>query len=82
MCFQPSQRCALYCCPQDAASLPDQPAIEMIPDALAAAAKAHGAPGGVVVMVVQPGERNAYDQQVGPHTLMQPALCCWAEDNA
>ncbi|KAJ9512241.1 hypothetical protein QJQ45_012796 [Haematococcus lacustris] len=44
--------------------LPDNAALEALPDALAAAARAQGAPGGVLVMVVQPGERNAYDQQV------------------
>jgi len=47
----------------DVSRLPDNPAIQKIPEALAAAAAAHGAPGGAVVMVVQPGERNAYDQQ-------------------
>ena len=50
---------------QDIARIPANPAIEGIPDAIAAAARAHGVDGGVVVMVVQPGERNAYDQQVG-----------------
>ena len=43
--------------------MPDNPAITGIPAAIAAAAQAHGAPEAVVVMVVQPGERNAYDQQ-------------------
>lgn len=47
----------------DGSRLPTNNAIEGIPAGLAAAAKAHGAAGGVVVMVVQPGERNAYDQQ-------------------
>lgn len=54
-------------CPQqDASRLPPNPTLEHIPDAIAAAATASGhvAAGGVVVMVVQPGERNAYDQQV------------------
>lgn len=50
--------------PQDPARLPDNPALEALPAALAAAVGAQGAPGGCVVMVVQPGERNAYDQQV------------------
>ena len=50
---------------QDIARIPANPAIEGIPDAIATAARAHGVDGGVVVMVVQPGERNAYDQQVG-----------------
>lgn len=43
--------------------LPNNDAMNEIADALAAAARAHGARHGVVVMVVQPGERNAYDQQ-------------------
>ncbi|MEW5313017.1 MAG: hypothetical protein WDW38_004612 [Sanguina aurantia] len=43
--------------------LPDNPAIDQIPAGIAAAAAASDKPGGVVVMVVQPGERNAYDQQ-------------------
>ncbi|KAG2487617.1 hypothetical protein HYH03_013756 [Edaphochlamys debaryana] len=51
----------------DASSLPPNPSLEALPDALAAAAAASGhmgpGRGGVVVMVVQPGERNAYDQQ-------------------
>eukprot|EP00197_Chlamydomonas_leiostraca_P013601 CAMPEP_0202858398 /NCGR_PEP_ID=MMETSP1391-20130828/955_1 /ASSEMBLY_ACC=CAM_ASM_000867 /TAXON_ID=1034604 /ORGANISM="Chlamydomonas leiostraca, Strain SAG 11-49" /LENGTH=492 /DNA_ID=CAMNT_0049537319 /DNA_START=188 /DNA_END=1666 /DNA_ORIENTATION=- len=47
----------------DASTLPPNVAIEALPAGIAAAAKAHGAPGGIVVMVVQPGERNAYDQQ-------------------
>ncbi|GAX73563.1 hypothetical protein CEUSTIGMA_g1014.t1 [Chlamydomonas eustigma] len=47
----------------DASRLPLNTAIDGIPAAIAAAAKAHGVAGGVVVMIVQPGERNAYDQQ-------------------
>ncbi|GLC35901.1 hypothetical protein PLESTF_001238000 [Pleodorina starrii] len=45
--------------------LPANPALEHIPDAIATAADSTGLrqEGGVVVMVVQPGERNAYDQQ-------------------
>ncbi len=55
------------CRPQDASRLPPNPTLEHIPDAIAAAAAASGhvSDGGVVVMVVQPGERNAYDQQAG-----------------
>lgn len=58
---------------QDAGRLPSNAAIDGIPDAIASAAAAvarnngFASPqdsGGVVVMVVQPGERNAYDQQV------------------
>jgi glutathione synthase len=44
------------------AALPQHNAMDSIADALGAAAADYGAPGGVVVMVVQPGERNAYDQ--------------------
>ena len=44
-------------------NLPANDAMSEIADALGAAAAAHGAPDGVVLMVVQPGERNAFDQQ-------------------
>lgn len=47
---------------QDAGELPANQALEKLPAALAMAAKEYGQ-GGVVLMVVQPGERNAYDQQ-------------------
>ncbi len=66
------------CCHlQEASRLPPNQAIEAIPDAIAAAAKAHGAPQGVVVMVVQPGERNAYDQQAraAAHTPPRATSC-------
>ena len=46
----------------DPSRLPPNNAIHGIPAALAAAVKAHGKQG-LVMMVVQPGERNAYDQQ-------------------
>ncbi len=45
------------------AALPQNAAMEGIVAALAQAAQASAAPGGVVLMVVQPGEKNAYDQQ-------------------
>jgi hypothetical protein len=57
-------RLVLLCRLQDASALPPNPAVTDTPAAMAAAAKAHGAPGGCMVMIVQPGERNAYDQQV------------------
>lgn len=45
-------------------NLPDNNAMDEIADALGTAAKHHhNTPGGVMVMVVQPGERNAYDQR-------------------
>lgn len=47
----------------DPSRLPANPALVNIADALAEGVKAHGAEGGVVLMVVQPGEKNAYDQQ-------------------
>lgn len=47
----------------DPSLLPPNAAKEGIAAALAAAVKAHGAADGVMVMIVQPGERNAYDQQ-------------------
>ena len=45
-----------------AGELPVNVTLEKLPGALAAAVEAYGR--GVVLMVVQPGERNAYDQQV------------------
>lgn len=50
-------------------------AMQGICRALAAAVKAGGGEGAVMVMVVQPGERNAYDQQVGG--LAFTALTVW-----
>ena len=49
---------------QDMEGLPENLAILKIPAAISSAAAATEIKGGVVVMVVQPGERNAYDQQV------------------
>mgnify|MGYP001054523843 CR=1 FL=1 len=45
--------------------LPPNNAMDNIVDAMAAAAEEYGVEGAAMVMVVQPGERNAYDQQVG-----------------
>ena len=45
------------------AALPEHNAMDGIVDAMGAAAAEYGQLGGVMVMVVQPGERNAYDQQ-------------------
>jgi glutathione synthase len=47
-----------------ACRLPANDAMQGICRALAAAVVAAGGEGAVMVMVVQPGERNAYDQQV------------------
>lgn len=44
--------------------LPSNEAMKGIAAAMAAAVATAGAPDAVMVMVVQPGERNAYDQQV------------------
>lgn len=52
----------------DQTRLPKNNAIHGIPSALAAAVKAHGKQGSVM-MIVQPGERNAYDQQWLQHQL-------------
>jgi glutathione synthetase len=54
--------------PFDPTRLPENNAIHGIPAALAAAVKAHGKKG-LVMMIVQPGERNAYDQQWLQHQL-------------
>jgi hypothetical protein len=48
---------------QSAGELPENEALRMLPEALAQAVGLYGAEGSVVLMVVQPGERNAYDQQ-------------------
>lgn len=59
-------------CPPSPAQLerlPANNAMDDIVDAMAAAVADYGAAGGVMVMVVQPGERNAYDQQVGTEGL-------------
>jgi glutathione synthetase len=44
-------------------NLPPNDALTEIASVLGAAVEAHGATKGVMVMVVQPGERNAFDQQ-------------------
>jgi glutathione synthase len=44
-------------------NLPPNDAMTEIASALGAAVEAHEAANGVVVMIVQPGERNAFDQQ-------------------
>lgn len=49
---------------QELGRLPPNNALEQISDALGHAAEQQGTEGGVVMMVVSPGERNAYDQQV------------------
>ncbi len=51
-------------CPSDAPQLPENNAMDEVADALAAAVCEYGVPGAVALMVVQAGERNAYDQQV------------------
>ncbi|KAK9815717.1 hypothetical protein WJX72_008516 [[Myrmecia] bisecta] len=43
--------------------LPSNNAMNEIADAIGAAAREYGVDGAVALMVVQPGERNAYDQQ-------------------
>lgn len=49
---------------QEFERLPDTDAIATISDALGEAVIAEGTPGGVVMMVVQPNEKNSFDQQV------------------
>lgn len=48
----------------DLDSLPQNYATEEIADAIGAAVEQYGAPDAVVLFVVQPDERNSYDQQV------------------
>ncbi len=57
------------------ARLPPNDARGCIADAVAAAAREHGAAGGVVLMVVQPGERNAYDQHARRPPRQRPTPC-------
>ena len=49
---------------QDEATLPPNDVTSEIADVMAQAVQAYGVDGAVVLMVVQPGERNAFDQQV------------------
>ncbi|KAK9802971.1 hypothetical protein WJX73_001532 [Symbiochloris irregularis] len=49
--------------PYDDTKLPPNDVISAIADAMAAAVKAHGSRDSVMVMIVQPGEKNSFDQQ-------------------
>ena len=49
---------------QELSNLPENNATEAISDAIAEAVKTHQEGNGSVLMVVQPGEKNSYDQQV------------------
>lgn len=49
---------------QKAGSLPLNMATEGIAEAIAVGAREGGGEGSAVLMIVQPGERNSYDQQV------------------
>ena len=51
------------CDMQDTAALPQNLATEGIADAIALGAREGGGDGSAVLMIVQPGERNSYDQQ-------------------
>lgn len=48
---------------QEEAQLPENLATERIAEALAMGAREAGGQGAAVLMIVQPGERNSYDQQ-------------------
>lgn len=48
---------------QEEASLPPNNVTAEIADAIAAAVHAYAVEGAIVLMVVQPGEKNSYDQQ-------------------
>lgn len=52
-------------------SLPPNNAMEGLADALGLAVKSHNAPKGIVLMIVQPNERNAYDQKWLQFTLWE-----------
>lgn len=47
----------------DTSSLPDNTALNTIVDAMGAAIASYKSPSSIMVMVVQPGEKNAYDQR-------------------
>jgi glutathione synthetase len=52
-------------------SLPSNNAMDGLADALGQAVKSHGSPNSVLLMVVQPNERNAYDQKWLQFTLWE-----------
>ena len=55
--------------PQDLQALPPHDTTSELADAMALAANRAGPAGGLILFVVQPGEINAYDQQVCPLVL-------------
>lgn len=62
---------------QDLAKLPANDATNELAHAIAAAVKAQGAEDAAVLMLVQPGERNSYDQQVDiPAHFSAEWTCC------
>ncbi len=66
--------------PQAEAQLPDNRAIEGIADAIALGCREAGGTGAAVLMVVQPGERNSYDQQArAVPDKVQPFACMKAQ---
>ena len=50
---------------QELARLPDNDVTAEYVDAMAAAVQEYGNPQAIVLFVVQPSEKNSYDQQVG-----------------
>lgn len=61
---------------QDTAALPQNLATEGIADAIALGAREGGGDGSAVLMIVQPGERNSYDQQARAFRCC-PLQTCW-----
>lgn len=51
---------------QELSQLPDNDVTAEYVDAMAAAVQEYGTPNAIVLFVVQPGEKNSYDQQVRP----------------
>ena len=52
---------------QDDATLPANDVTSEIADVMAGAVRAYGVDDAAVLMIVQPGERNSYDQQAKLH---------------
>ncbi len=50
---------------QELSQLPDNDVTAEYVDAMASAVQEYGHPDAIVLFVVQPGEKNSYDQQVG-----------------
>ena len=59
---------------QELSQLPDNDVTAAYADAMAAAVQEYGIPHAVVLFVVQPGEKNSYDQQACNPSEVAPKL--------